>query len=227
MRFTGRFSRKTYLSTDKEREDKPVKLKTEVIKEGDFFCVKNIGHEGQFKNKMVMHLTNQDYSNITISFLWTVECRDDNGKPVKMQMVNVVRADRVSKTEPGRNVYDFTAVTAPYIGIFKSELERKNPKVLEYLMTQDCYMILLPESANGYVVKYPDGDSSARLRENSRLCRYMDTATMTYLEFDKNSAKRHDRKGVSPVVETECERYFVPESTDGNGDFFDFGADTW
>ena len=88
-------------------------------------------------------------------------------------------------------------------------------------------MILLPESANGYVVKYPDGDSSARLRENSRLSRYMDTATMTYLEFDKNSAKRHDRKGISPVVETECERYFVPESTDGNGDFFDFGADTW
>ena len=84
---------------------------------------------------MVMHLTNQDYSNVTISFLWTVECRDDNGKPVKMQMVNVVRADGVSKTEPGRNVYDFTAVTAPYIGIFKSELERKNPKVLEYLMT--------------------------------------------------------------------------------------------
>ena len=218
---------KTYLSTDKERKDKPVKLKTEVIKEGDFFCVKNIGHEGQFKNKMVMHLTNQDYSNVTISFLWTVDCRDDNGKPVKMQMVNVVRADRVSKTEPGRNVYDFTAVTAPYIGIFKSELERKNPKVLEYLMTQDCYMILLPESANGYVVKYPDGDSSARLRENSRLSRYMDTATMTYLEFDKNSAKRHDRKGISPVVEVECERNFIPESGTGNSDFFDFQSGTW
>lgn len=208
------------------KDEKAHKIKCDVIKEGDFFCIKNHNHADMYKNKMVMYLNNKHYDNVYVSVLWTVECHDDNGKPMKLQLINIVHADNVREVIPDKNVYEFDSITAPYIGLYKSELKLENPKVWEYLMTLDAYLVLLRKTANGYVIKYPDGDHEARFKEESRLMEYMDRATMTYLGYDKKSSKRYD-ESICPVVEVLCERYSLPESGSGNSDFFDFHGRTW